>query len=344
MLHNEKQWRAALQNGAPVFYFYSADGFLARTAAEKTLAALLEGGDSEETRLDGPAPSVEEVVMAAGTISFFGTRRVVFLPALQPTAYGEKDLAQVCDLLQSAENAVFVIYSVFGEERGKLKLGKQAKKLADVCGAAGYAAELAHPGPQQLRAMLRQRAEGQNTALSENAAAALLERCGQDMFLLENEVDKLAAASGYTEITPALVAEMGTQDLEADVFEMVRCVTCKNAVKACEKLDTLLRLKNEPIAIAAALAGSFVDMYRVKAGQAQKMHYSQVFKDFGYKGSDYRLKKSGETAARYTLAQLEACLDILAELDDGLKGGCPTAPQVQLQTALCRLAAAGGRP
>ena len=36
----------------------------------------------------------------------------------------------------------------------------------------------------------------------------MLERCGQDMFLLENEVDKLAAASGYTEITPALVVAM----------------------------------------------------------------------------------------------------------------------------------------
>lgn len=57
----------------------------------------------------------------------------------------------------------------------------------------------------------------------------MLERCGQDMFLLENEVDKLAAASGYTEITPALVVEMGTRNLEADVFDMVRCVTSRNA-------------------------------------------------------------------------------------------------------------------
>lgn len=61
---------------------------------------------------------------------------------------------------------------------------------------------MVHPGPQQLRALLRQRAREQGTELSENAAAAILERCGQDMFLLENEVDKLAAASGYTEISP----------------------------------------------------------------------------------------------------------------------------------------------
>ena len=65
-----------------------------------------------------------------------------------------------------------------------------------------------------------------------------------------------------------------------------------------------------------------------------------MHKDFGYKGSDYRLKKSQETAARYSLEQLGRCLDILQELDAGLKGN-PMDPAIQLQTALCRLAAAG---
>ena len=341
MLYSEQKRNAALQNGAPVFYFYSTDPFLARSAADKTAAALVDQG-GETTRLDGPSPTVEEIVMAAGTISFFGTRRVVELPALQPSAYTDKDMNAVCDTLKSAENAVFVIYSVLPEERGKIKLGKQAKKLAETCEALGYAAEISRPGPQEIRRLLRERAEKQGTALPENAAAALLERCGQDLFLLENEVDKLAAASGYTQISPALVAEMGTLDLEADVFEMVRHVTARNPSKACEKLETLLRLQNEPIAITAALIGSYVDMYRVKAGQQKKKAYGQVHKDFGYKGSDFRLKKSSETAARYTPAQLARCLEILAELDKSLKGS-PVGGDILLQAALCQLAA-GGRP
>ena len=335
MLHNEQKKEAALKAGAPVFYFYAADEFLARTAAAKTVAALT-GEDTEVTRLDGPAPSVEELIMAAGTISFFGTRRLVELPALQPTAYSDKDMTQVIDAIQSAENAVFVMYSVFSEERGKLKLPKLAKKLIEACEKLGYAAEVAKPGPQQLRSMLRQRAEQQQTVLSESAAATLLERCGEDLFQLENEVDKLAAASGYTEITPAMVAQFATQNLEANVFDMVRDVTSRNATRACQKLDTLLRLQNEPIAITAALIGSYVDMARVKAGQADKKQYGQVHKDFGYRGSDYRLKKSAETASRYTLGQLNQCLDILLELDKDLKGS-PVDKAVLMQTALCQL-------
>ena len=34
MLYNKTQWREALEKGASVYYFYSSDPFLARTAAE----------------------------------------------------------------------------------------------------------------------------------------------------------------------------------------------------------------------------------------------------------------------------------------------------------------------
>ena len=203
------------------------------------------------------------------------------------------------------------------------------------------AEELAKPGPTQLRQMMAERAAAQGAELSGPAGAALLERCGEDPYLLENEVDKLSAAAGYRTITPALVAEMGVVSLEADVFEMVRLVTARSTAAACKKLHILLRLGQEPIAITAALIGSYVDLYRVKLGQQHKKSYSAVFKDFGYKGSDYRLKRSAQTAAGYTLPQLKTCLDILLELDKNLKGQ-PVSPQILLETALCRLAMEGG--
>ena len=88
------------------------------------------------------------------------------------------------------------------------------------------------------------------------------------------------------------------------------------------------------------MIGSYVDLYRVKLGAAKRKNYSAVHKDFGYKGSDYRLKRSAETAAHYTLPQLEACLQVLLELDQSLKSQ-PVAAQTLLETALCRLALAG---
>ena len=233
-----------------------------------------------------------------------------------------------------------VLGSVFELERSKLRLNKKAQKLIAQCKSIGYTEELAKPKPFELKMMMIDRAKEQGTTLPDGAAAALLERCGEDPFLLENEVDKLCALSGYQTVTAAMVAEMGTVSLEADVFEMIRMITAKNATGACKKLQTLLRLQQEPIAITAALIGSYVDLYRVKLGAAKRKPYGTVFKDFGYKGSDYRLKRSAETASHYTLSQIENCMQVLLELDQSLKSQ-PTDDQILLETALCRLAMAG---
>ena len=338
----ENKLAALVEQGCPVFYFYSTEPYLVRRAVGAVCALLARSTGEEVTVLDGAAPDVEQLITAAGTISFFGTKRVVCLPELDPAAYSEKDLETFADTVADVENAVLVFGSVFEADRtGKAKPGKRAQRVIAQCRKLGWAEELARPGPTQLRQMMAERAAAQGAELSGPAGAALLERCGEDPYLLENEVDKLAAAAGYGVITPALVAEMGVVSLEADVFEMVRLITARNAAAACKKLHVLLRLGNEPIAVTAAMIGSYVDLYRVKLGQQHKKNYSAVFKDFGYKGSDYRLKRSAQTAAGYTLPQLRACLGILLELDQALKGQ-PVAPQILLETALCRLAMEGG--
>ena len=338
----ENKLAALVEQGCPVFYFYSTEPYLVRRAVGAVCVLLARSTGEEVTVLDGAAPDVEQLITAAGTISFFGTKRVVCLPELDPAAYSEKDLETFADTVADVENAVLVFGSVFEADRtGKAKPGKRAQRVIAQCRKLGWAEELARPGPTQLRQMMAERAAAQGAELSGPAGAALLERCGEDPYLLENEVDKLAAAAGYRTITPALVAEMGVVSLEADVFEMVRLVTARSTAAACKKLHILLRLGQEPIAITAALIGSYVDLYRVKLGQQHKKSYSAVFKDFGYKGSDYRLKRSAQTAAGYTLPQLKACLDILLELDKNLKGQ-PVSPQILLETTLCRLAMEGG--
>ena len=341
MSFREMQLEKALaQPGCAVFYFYSTQEFLVRDAAQKTVRRLMQAGDAELTRIEGPAPDIGEAVAAAGTISLFGTKRVVELPRVEPAAMGEKDVEALCDLMQSLENAVMVLTTVFKDD--KAKSTKKAKLLISTAAKAGVALEFEKPSPGAVRDFLAARAQALGTRLAPGAADAMVQRCGTDLYTLENELAKMAAVCGYTEVTPALVQQMGTLNVEADVFEMVRFVTANQLPRALHKLSQLLALQNEPIAITAAMIGSYVDLYRVKLGAAKRKSYSTVFKDFGYKGSDYRLKRSAETASHYTLPQLEACMQILLELDKSLKSQ-PVSAQTLLETALCRLAMAGGR-
>ena len=94
----ETKLRQLAQGGCPVYYFYSSERYLVRQAVARAAKLLAEGEDEETTVLDGAAPEIEQLIMAAGTISFFGTRRVVLLPEVDPAAYSDKDLDELCAL------------------------------------------------------------------------------------------------------------------------------------------------------------------------------------------------------------------------------------------------------
>ena len=68
MLYSENELNKRLRSGCGLYYFYAADEALVHTAAQKALKVLNED-DPETTVLDGPAPRVEEIVLAAGTSS-----------------------------------------------------------------------------------------------------------------------------------------------------------------------------------------------------------------------------------------------------------------------------------
>ena len=342
MLYSEKELNKRLQDGCGVFYFYSSEEALVHAAAAKAERALM-AGDPETTVLPGPTPTVEEIVLAAGTISFFGGRRLVKLPLVRPSAYSDKDLQEICDTLADTENAVFLLTSVFEEHYGKLRPGKREQKLISACEKLGYCVQVAKPGRAALQNLLRAWAGEQGASFAPGAETQLLDRCGEDQFLLRSEVDKLAALAGYGVITPEMVQALGTLTLDADTFDMVKLMAAGQTGKALQKLKVLLELQNDPVLITGALIGNYLDLYRVFLAKRSRRPLADVAKDFGYGGKwQYRLGNAEKAAARFTRAGIVQSLAILRQLDLDLKRSRLDS-DLLLQKALCQLALAGGR-
>ena len=263
------------------------------------------------------------------------------MPLIRPSTYSDKDLQELCDTLADTENAIFVLTSIIEESYGKLRPGKREQKLIASCEKLGYCVQLNRPTGAALQAMARDWAKEAGADFAPGAEAALLARCGEDQFLLKNEVEKLAALANYSTITKEMVSRLGTVTLDADTFDMVKLLTSGQADKAQQKLKTLLALQNEPIMIAGALISNYLDLYRVLLGRRSRRSLGDVAKDFGYKGNwNYRLNSTEKTALRFKRAQLEDCLHILQRLDTDLKSSKLDA-DLLMQKALCELALAG---
>ena len=315
----------AAKKKAPVYFLFSPDEYLLSSFAGRLFGLLAEEGE-QPTVIPGPQPEMGQVVEAAGAISLFGTKRLVYLNRIEPTTMKADDVKLLAELMTETENAVLVLTMLIKEPERKKKNADRspvpaaAKPLLAAAEKAGVAALLERPNEAYAKRFVCRHAQQLGAAFDPAAAEQLVRRCGLDLFLLSSEVEKLAAASGYGTISEREVFTLSPRSIEADVFEMVRLLLAGRGGDAMARLNELLYLQNAPIAIAAAINGSFVDMVRVRAAAEQKIGYQQAFRDMGNKGNDYRYKKSLETARNFSTAQLAAFIEILDRLDRKLKG------------------------
>lgn len=325
----------------PVYYFASTETPLLREAAGRVKQALSGAGEADFTRVDGPAPDIGEVIAAAGSISFFGTPRVVEIREISPQAMSDKDAEELAALFGQLENAVLVVTCLYKDKR--VQTGKKAKMLLKAAQQEGCGTEMAKPTRKENLDWINRQAEMEQAAFAPGAAQVFLDRAGEDRVLLKTEVQKLAAISGYGTITSELVERYGVWNVEADVFALARFITSGNAPAAFERLQELFDRRHEPIAISAALAGTFTDMLRVRIGTESRHAVGEVFTDMGYTGSEWRLQKAKENSARYTTASLQKCIICLAELDRQLKSSALPDKTILLEAAVGEIIRLGGR-
>lgn len=72
MIVNAQKLEAVLQKplDQSVYYFFSTEEYLVRQAARRAVDSLCRESGEDATVIPGPVPDLDQVVMAAGTISF----------------------------------------------------------------------------------------------------------------------------------------------------------------------------------------------------------------------------------------------------------------------------------
>lgn len=318
------------------WYCFGTQEYLVKKSAADILQVYIESGivQGEVTTVDGPVPDMEEIITASGTVSFFGGMRPILLAGIEPAAMTDAQVAELCELVPEVENAVLIAYTVFKDE--KAQKTKKALKLQETAKAFGEATECRKLIGTALERHLAQHVSELGASFAPGAAALLIETCEDDLRLLQNESEKLAAAAGYGVITQEHVTALATRSMDASVFDMAAAILAKRGKEAFGILQKLLEEGQDEIAIAGALTSTYIDMYRVKLGAAAGKSYAAVHKDFAYKGSDWRLKKSAERARSYAPAQLREALGILARLDGELKSSAVKS-RVLLESAVTQL-------
>ena len=137
------------------------------------------------------------------------------------------------------------------------KPDKRLKKLWEAVDSNASIVEFAKQDQRDLIAWVSRHFAAHKKRISTELCAYLIEITGGTMTALSGEIEKICAYSGADEIRKTDIDAVTEPVLDAVVFQMTDLLSAGRYDQALAKLQQLLKMQQEPLAILGAVGGHF---------------------------------------------------------------------------------------
>jgi len=334
---NERDMAQAIKSGnfAPIYLFYGEEDYLKRVYIERIInAAVTDFDDANIHRLDGSA-SADDITSAADAIPMMSEYSCVVVSDYQFASMTELQYKQFKAVLeQPNERCVLIFTYESGLPKPKSDKGKE---LFNLLNKRANTLNFAHKTEKELADAICRRAAKRNINLQPTVAKGIIQRCGDNLENLLNETDKLCDFVGAgAAVTMKDVEIICSKTVEASSFDLADAVCAGNSDLAMSICADLFETRTEPLLILGALSGVFVDIYRVKLGEAEGMRTDDLATAFGYGKAAFKLRRAAQSGRRMSQASVQKALEILRRTDLALKSS-RTEPKIIMERCLVEL-------
>lgn len=296
------------------FFLYGDAGRLRDDAAKRILDAALDPstGDFNYDRFDGDRVEPEELASALSTPPMMADRRVVAVfDAQRLTPNGRK---AVVAALEDLPPGLTLIVAADIPDRSRASFYKTLESEA-------RALEWSVPREQEIPGWILRRAEETHGfRIESDAAQALASAVGEDLSLLEAELEKLASAAGGETVDLETVRRLVPHVRGVDRWEWLDRVASRRYRTALADVERLLAGPSES---AVGLIIGMVDQH-LYVGLGLEGGRSRIADALGKAGKPYLKWKAriyARQAAEWRRAELERALGLMRRADRQAKSG-----------------------
>ena len=166
----------------------------------------------------------------------------------------EGDRTKMTEILSDIPDYCTVVFTY---ETVSWKPDKRLKKLWEAVDGNALIVEFAKQDQRDLIAWVTRHFAAQKKRISTDLCAYLIDITGGPMTALSGEIQKICAYSGADEIKKSDIDAVTEPVLDAVVFQMTDLLSSGRYDQAMLKLQTLLKMQQEPLAILGAVGGHF---------------------------------------------------------------------------------------
>lgn len=243
------------KNLGRLYVFHGEETFLLHHYLEQMKKQLLDALTEEFNfhRLNSETFDIQTFADAVENLPMMAESTLVQVDDIDLFKLGEGDRNKMAEILSDIPDYCTVVFTYVTTP---WKPDKRLKKLWEAV-SSGAIVEFAKQDQRDLVAWVTRHFAAQKKRISTELCIYLIDITGGTMTALSGEIEKICAYSGAEEIKRTDIDAVTEPVMDAVVFQMTDLLSAGRYDQALQKLQQLLKMQQEALAILGAVGGQF---------------------------------------------------------------------------------------
>lgn len=318
---NEREFLTKIRQNEQIglCFLYGPDDYSKEICLNKLLKSVNPSTDIKI--FNGSEMKLVELQNECCSVSFFSSEKCVVVKNPPIDSFSSEQTKQLNEIINTKPESCllcFISTSTDINTRSSSKWANFIKKIDK----DGIVVTCLEKSRANVISMIESTVKKRGCSISSSLAGEICDRCLNDMVLINSELEKLcsyALSKNSGDITLDAVEALTAQQLDYKAFEIIKHILSKKSDMALKVVNSLFLEQVDAVAINAAVASSFVDIYRVKLMAKHNHSNSELSAEYDYKGKDYKLRNAGYDANKCSLSFVKNAILQLTDADVKLK-------------------------
>ena len=283
-------------------------------------------------KLNNETFDVQQFADAVENMPMMAEATLVQVDEVDVFKLNDSDRGKVAEILSDIPDWCTVVFTYVA---AAWKPDKRLKKLWEAIDENALIVEFAKQDQRDLIAWVTRHFAAHKKSISSDLCAYLIDITGGTMTALAGEIDKICAYSGADTIKKSDIDAVTEPVLDAVVFQMTDLLSEGRYGDALLKLQTLLKMQQEPLAILGAVGGHMRRLGTARILLDNGRNSTELQKLCGI--PDYPARKTMEAARRFSPEFCARANELVLETDYQMKTSFDE-PERLLELLILRLA------
>ncbi|MGL5973202.1 MAG: DNA polymerase III subunit delta [Oscillospiraceae bacterium] len=266
----------------------------------------------EKIDIDFESTDINYINDVVTSVGFFDSVKLILIKNVDINNMKKSDIEKLGQVLRGTDNTIILTSKAFEDKKKLEYFNESFGSDFDIFNLVSYKKD------DNIK-FIKNSFKKSNIEIGTFEAEYIYNNTYSNMNFLVNEIDKLASYKKGGVIKKEDIDVLSCKTVEQNIFLLLDFILKKQIENALNLVTYLIDLGESEISILSALTMGFLDMYRYKLNSENGGDLNFLVSAYGYKKSDFRLKKASWYIDKVTLKQLDNIIKAIYKCEKNMK-------------------------